>query len=416
MNNNIPNTNGRKGETEKASRSYSPKPEPTWNVRGEVHVPERVFALFMKRKITPDDLRLLVVLRKLVTEASERKDPDNPKKVWASNAGIAEYLGCTPEHASARLSFLKSIGLMIIFYVGEQRYVEPEYARTAEERSKLGGEFGDANRKAHADLQNRLNKQREDRVREGLSPDDIDDILTGTASRGGKEKSLGGVKKNLNPPKEKSLPIEEPEEIEEPNIFSPAARVSESTLDSIPDGSLSPEQFKLLIEQQNAREGQEEEPPKPQVGAASNQNGKSQSHGQRIKPIPKGTIGGRGIPKGLKGDTGRDHSPAAEFARRLHRILQGFKKIINHPLQRPDFAGWKAEFEILMESKNDRQVRKALEWYAVEANFDGEFTPKLYCAQKFCVRFPDLEYAMEKEGKTGASKLKELKEKDKYVC
>lgn len=197
-------------------------------------------------------------------------------------------------------------------------------------------------------------------------------------------------------------------------------------LDEIPSEPLPKDEWLRRIEQ-NSLNGEEDSPnhrapsqsdsnktenkntPRSQPSPSQNGDRRDSSHGQKIKNIPKGKVGGRGVSHKGKGDDGADQSPAATLARRHIVIVEGFRKLDRTKRGFPVFSDWVREFRGMLEEdeQSEEDIAKALEWLSNVGNYTGEFTPDVRHASSFRNKFSNLWRQMEKENRKEAREDKD---------
>jgi hypothetical protein len=130
------------------------KNQKSWQFRDQV-IPSRVCYLLQKKKISVKDLLVMFVVNALV-----KTQTDEPGSgCWATNDYLAAASNTHPKYVAQRLSYLKSIGIMLIIDNHEgRRYLELEWSRTAEERKSVEGEYGVKLRKAYKELVDGIEK------------------------------------------------------------------------------------------------------------------------------------------------------------------------------------------------------------------------------------------------------------------
>lgn len=121
--------------------------ESGWQYHSQV-VPGRVLYLLSNGKLTATDLLLCCVINSLVKPQADEEGVG----CYATNKYLARAVKVGPHYVSSRLQLLEDEGLLLRFTVGEQRYLEMDWSRTAEERQALRGEYGKQCRKAYSRL------------------------------------------------------------------------------------------------------------------------------------------------------------------------------------------------------------------------------------------------------------------------
>ena len=145
-----------------------------WHFR-DVTIPARVLYLLLEGKkkkgekgermgITGRDLVLLALIDDLVT--THGTSPG--RGCWASNGYLANTLNTTETVISQRLTHLWKLGLIMTIEFEGTRYLECEWSRIAEERSKMTDDYGHLVRRAHMQLMDdlELERRRQCKVRE----------------------------------------------------------------------------------------------------------------------------------------------------------------------------------------------------------------------------------------------------------
>ncbi len=211
-----------------------------------------------------------------------------------------------------------------------------------------------------------------------------------------------------------------------------SARLDVCSLEDIPDGSLSRDQIILLIEQQNAQEqestnhrrtspsnpkkiGESNTTPMSQQGSFPSHNGKDSSHGKPTKTIPKGRVGGRGMPHKGKGDDGKDQTTAARLARRHINIIECFRKLNKTPRRFPDFPAWVKEFRAMLEDDDQQEedIESVLTWLSDPDNYENPYTADVLSASSFRDKFPKLWRAIGRKDKKEEMERKASKDSNR---
>ncbi len=151
-------------------------------------VPPRISGLLREKKITATDLLLMFAIDTLVKPQTN----EDGIGCYASNA----YLGCAAnvheKYVQERLTYLKSMGILLSVKMKGQRYLELEWSRTAEERSAMEGLYGEIIRQAH---QNAVESLKTTLIDSGLENGESNNFVT----RRSKEKLTRASKEKLTP-------------------------------------------------------------------------------------------------------------------------------------------------------------------------------------------------------------------------
>ena len=130
----------------------------SWQFRDQV-IPARVFFLLKQGKLTTTDLLLLAVINSMVKPQWEKGEAG--LGCFSGNKYLADAVNVHDTYVSQRLSYLSSLGIVIIINVRGKRYIELEWSRTAEERSELEGVYGKHLRRAYRKMYLNLQKPAE---------------------------------------------------------------------------------------------------------------------------------------------------------------------------------------------------------------------------------------------------------------
>lgn len=169
------------GATRNGDHVNGTAPRPQWQFRDQ-RVPARLCHLLRDDKITSTDLLLLFVIDSLVRP----QGAEDGLGAFPTNKYLGEAVNVHPVYAGNRINYLNELGLVLIVYVGQQRYLEAEWSRTAEEREALAGEYGKAHRKAYRKLLKHLA--------------DKDDDSEATPEPASLKEDIGGVQGKPLPP------------------------------------------------------------------------------------------------------------------------------------------------------------------------------------------------------------------------
>ncbi len=126
---------------------------PIWRFGDLRNVPGKVMYMLATHEITTVDHLLCYIIGSMLNSPN-KKD----KRCFVTNDYLAEALGRDSSYISSRLNRLMKLGIVMIIWVKDQRYLELAWSRTAEERAELTGAYGEECRRVHAQLPPLLDK------------------------------------------------------------------------------------------------------------------------------------------------------------------------------------------------------------------------------------------------------------------